>query len=623
MASFMKPPSSQKRGIALVMVLITMVLLTLMTTAFVAINHSNFGLLAASLDQENATRACYNGYSLALYALENNKNWGLDFVTSPPSEGPDVSQEMTVEVVDANTLRGTLLHPDGTPSNITFTLTVLNNLRAGSATLTVPGYPRVAPETAYIRVMGSSSGLQRRLETVFATSPLFDSSALANGLIDINARNSLVIDSKDKYRNVVRANGDITVPDSVTSSRVRFDWTADPALSTLPRRGMLWTKGVVNSGGIDLSLAANGAQLSSFESNSKGFVANNAAKTNNIYDLGFDDFKMYDTTPKVDIKPGSYVFGSVNYSLNYNYPTTNRWGVPTTGNTTQNVSFPALIRMENGVAQEMWVKDGTVPGIGSEVPGVDGSVVLSATPDRTAGSEHQLPDGIVRLSDIAVNPASIPAGTSASIDIEGADFNVGANTLLNVDGDFSMTSMVGTDPGPGMHRDVEAKLHLGYDLGGAPVAGSLGAIKASGKLTVREVDGNGALVANNDLTVQAGGVVSTDPTIGIALYGHNDVIMDAAGMNAADLGTPGAVIDSKFKGLVYAGRNFEMRSPPASITVPTSVEIEGALVAKNGNLVIQDANNVKLTYNPAFLNKIVKDRPDDDIRLERQSFNLN
>ncbi len=620
-----------RRGIALAMVMTMLGLLTLMTTAFVAINHSNFGLLNASIDQENATRACYDAYAYAHYALENNKRWGTDFSTLPPAESADVASEMNIVVVDPNTLQGTLKEPDGSLSRITFTLTVINNLRPGGAPVARGGFPTVAPETCYIRVVGNSTGLERRLETVFATSPLFDSSALASGYIDIDARNSLTFDSLDKYRNTVRANGDITVPDGVIANRVHFDWTADPALNALPRKGMLWSKGAIRSGPTDLSLAINNPQRQQFENHSKGFVANNAAKTNNIYDLGFDDFKMYDTTPQVDIKPGKYVFGTATYDVNFDYQQLDRFGNPATdflgrpvmGNTTRGISFPALIRMENGVAQEMWVKDGTVPPPGAPLPGALNSTILSITPQQSAGAEHQIADGIVRLTDIAVNPSTIPAGTSATIDIEGADFNVGANTILNVVGDFAMTSEVGTNPGPGLHRDVEAKLHLGYDVGAAPVAGQLGAIKASGTLTVREVDGNGALVANSDLTMQAGGQVSTDPNIGIALYGNRDVIMDPAGMAPADIGTPGAIVDSKFKGLVYAGRNFEMRKPPPAITNPSSVDIEGALVAKRGNIWIDEATNVKLTYNPIFLTKLVKDRPDDDIRLERQSFNLN
>lgn len=606
--------SIRRRGIALAMVLTMLCVLTLLTTAFVAINHSNFGLLAASADQEAATRACYNAYAFAHYALENNKSWGVNFLTNPPGETADVSSEMDIEVLDERTLRGTLKNEDGALTGVTFTLTVINNLRPGGGVVTIPGFRSVRPESIYLHIVGNSSGLQRRLETVFAAPPLYDSSALANGVIDIEARTGLVFDSLDRYRNTVRANSDIYLPDGVAAPRVRFDWTADPSLNALPRKGLLWSNGAIHAGSYDLSDPSRAFHRGVFERNSKGFLANNAAKNNNIYDLAFDDFKMYDTTPQVDIKPGEYVFTAVTYTVNYDYPT--ELGIV---NTSQAVSYPALVRKVGGVSQEMWVKDGTVPAAGTSMPGVDGSVIRSITPDRTAGVEHQLADGIIRLRDIAVNPATLPGGTSASIDIEGADFNVGADTILNVVGDFAMTSEVGTAPGPGRSRDVEAKLHLGFDLGGTPAARNLGAIKATGKITVREVDGNGALVAGQDLTMQAGGQVSTDPHIGIALYGGRDVIMDAAGMADEDA----SAVDSKFKGLVYAGRNFEMRKPPDEVTVPTSVDIEGALVARNGNLIIQDSTNVKLTYNPAFLTKIVKDRPDEDVRLERQSFNLN
>ncbi|MEW6279066.1 MAG: hypothetical protein AB1758_10610, partial [Candidatus Eremiobacterota bacterium] len=146
------------------------------------------------------------------------------------------------------------------------------------------------------------------------------------------------------------------------------------------------------------------------------------------------------------------------------------------------------------------------------------------------------------------------------------------------------------------------------------------AIMSGGDISVREVLGQGALMADRDVTIQGTGSIDSDPQAGIALFAGRDVIIDANLLKITTALPPATPIDTAFKGLVYAERNVRLLDPAYSN--PRHINIQGALVARSGFIDIPKAESVNLTYDPTFLRTMLKDRPNNQIRLERQSFNL-
>lgn len=682
---------SDRKGAALIMVLTLLAILVTLSGAFVAINHTNFALMASALDQEEATNACYAGYYYALYSVEHNRRWGKnspgDGFTSGTSPSTvdlaEVAPLLDVEIVNDYTLRCYLKNVDGTRTGASFLLEVRNNLAndwmdtPSPAEDPIPAggsFPAVPWNALFLRVTGESAGVQRRLETLLTSAPPFDAAAQANGNILIEADQGIHIDSRDKYLNQLRSKSLLNLtPNASATNKVHFHWTVDPLLDALPRKGRLWAQDNILVGGFDMSdpdPATN--KKAEVENNAEGSVMPNSTKSFTIQDLNINDFRMEETTPKVSIKPGTWNFGQTDYRVTYevNNEITETISVPVydettvpptllrTDSVTQTrtevtpvqdiVSFPSLERKVNGVVAETWVHTGAIPAVGSTYTPQAGSAgtITSIVP---VSSVQEDPDGILDLSQIS-SSVTLPTGINSNqvqVDILDAEFKVGQNLILVTDsdndgvrdGEFGLSSEIGNIAGPGTGRQIDATLHLGVTPPPLPTnngrgrrrgppppppplppSGKPSAVMAQGNISVREVLGQGALMADGDITIQGTGEIASDPLAGIALFAGRDVIIDANLLKITTALPPATPIDTAFKGLVYAERNVRLLDPDYSN--PRNITIEGALVARSGFIDIPKANQVNLTYDPAFLRTMLKDRPNNRIRLERQSFNL-
>lgn len=599
------------------------------------------------------------------------------------AELAEVADLLDVEVVNAFTLRCYPKNPDGSRTGTSLLLEVRNNLANDWLDAPGPGrdpipaggpFPAVPWNCLFLRVTGDSGGVQKRLESLLTAAPPFDAAATANGDVLIEADQEVVIDSRDKYINQLRSKSRLNLtPNQAATDKVQFRWSADATLDALPIKGRLWAQDQIFVGGHDMSdpnpLTNKKAEV---EANAEGLVVPKASKSFTIQDLNINDFRMEDTTPKASIKPGTWSFGQTNYTVTYEVsnevtetvavPVYDETTVPPTligtqdvtqtrtltTSVTDTVSYPALERKVGGTVVETWVHTGSVPGAGSTFTPQVGTpgTITSITPQASVQYDD---DGVIDLSQIGT--AALPAGIGADhvqLDIMEAQFNVGQGLILVTDsngdgtrdGDFGLASEIGNVAGPGTGREVDATLNLGVAPPPPPAAptsrrrrrgppppppplpanGKPSAIMAGGDISVREVLGQGALMADQDVTIQGTGEISTDPLAGIALFAGRDVIIDANLLKITTALPPATAIDTAFKGLVYAERNVRLLDPTYSN--PRNITIEGALVARSGFIDIPKANSVKLVYDPSFLKTMLKDRPNYRIRLERQSFNL-
>ncbi|MEW6279179.1 MAG: hypothetical protein AB1758_11180, partial [Candidatus Eremiobacterota bacterium] len=497
------------RGIALIMVLIVLAVLVTLSGAFVAINHSNFALMASASDQEEATSACYTGYYYALYCVEHNRRWGKNNPGDGFSSGTrpsaaelaEVAGQLEVEVVNQYTLRCYPLNANGARTSTSLLIEVRNNLAndwrdaPGPGEDPLPGggaFPPVPWNCLYLRVTGDSGGVKRQLESVLTAAAPYDAAATANGDVLIEANQGLTIDSLDKYVNQLRSKSRLNLtPNAAATDKVHFKWSADPLLDSLPRKGRLWAQNEILVGGYDMSdpnPATN--KKAEVEANAEGSVVPKSTKSYTIQDLNINDFRMEETTPKVSIKPGTWVFGQADYTVVYNvtnsitetvdepvYVYQDEAGNPLNppllvGTTpvqktrdvvtpvTATVAYPALQRKVGNSVVETWVHAGSIPGLGSTYTpeAGDAGTIASITPQSSVQTD---PDGVLDLSQIASAP--LPAGIAQNhvqVDILEAQFNVGQNVILVTDGDgdgtrdgdFGLVSEVGDVAGPGTGR---------------------------------------------------------------------------------------------------------------------------------------------------------------------------
>ncbi len=695
---------AERRGIALITVMMILGLLVTMTGAFVTINHGNFALMAAASDQEEAVGACQAGYAYAFFSLEHDRRFGKAF---REGESPtdvqlsEVSPLFTITVVDANTLSAQLLDADGNPKDARFNLEIVNNLpfdsKDSTPALEAAGpYPRVPPDCAFVRVTGQSGGVRRVLETMVTYAPLFDASAEAENLIDINAKDGIIFDSFDRFRNQVRSNSQINLLKDTQGANIRFQWTAmetelrksleaDGSLrpdeieslinQKLRRRGSLKAKDDIRLKG-NSTVADQEFRLKQ-EQQARGNITPKVTREHQVLDLEFDDFRLSESgADVVDIKKGLYVFGSADYEVGFQAQAVwvNDAGVETIApwSGDMKVSFPALERKEaqetegtgfkKTITRELWMDSSSLPAIGASasdfnIPtpaystaGSDWEFKAWAEPPKISrvelwtGAEdwtdkdykrpdlHVVENGKVRLSDIASGPLGKASDSAVTIDIAKAEFRVRENLMLNSPGEFGVlaeTDRYANREGKTYRRRTDAQIIFGVKDGHMNdtdlristdhISQEGSAVRAKGKVRVRNVQGRGALIAGDDLTIAAGGNTKSDD---LALYSANDVVMNAAtdldtGGSSTEVTTGEGDTSIKFRGLVYARHNFTMENTGNN----KDVLIEGSLVARN-EIQIKESNQVTLTYNPLFARKWLKDRPDWDVRLERQSYNL-
>jgi len=403
-----------------------------------------------------------------------------------------------------------------------------------------------------------------------------------------------------------------------------------------------------------------------------GRISPNSTREHQLLDIKFDDFRLKDeTTREFGIKNGLYVFGSADYHVTYRGRAVWKNGTQeaiSDAEGAMDMSFPALERKvastdgDGGITGtrtvERWVNSGSLPregasaaayniptpayqgdGVGWEFDRwIDEPTIVSL--DYDAGDNegdteatdrsnlHELDNRTARLSDIAAGSVSPGDENAVVIDIERAEFRVEENVLLKSDGSFGVLAERDRfrTYGESYGRRLDAKLKLGVKKGTMLAAATEtgdkpSAIKADGAVRVRNVLGRGALVAKEDLTLAAGGDTTNDE---LALYSEKDITLDPRAEIQGEQSTEseattfdGAPVDSTFRGLVYARRNFII----GNSNTETNITVEGSLVARNAVRIV-NGKKVSLTYNPIISKRMLKDRPDYDVRLERQSYNL-
>jgi len=584
----------KRKGIALALVMVTLGLTVTLTGAFLGINHSNFALVRAAGGQERAHQACLSAYAYAMLRLEHDRAWGA--VPFDGNSDPWVAAHLQLtEVASSNRCTGEI---PGLEQS--FEIEVINRLSQDT-----PHPSENCPaRSVLLKIVGRAHGFQRRMEVTLRKEPFFDSGALCNDVMQIDAE-QLVVGSRDPYRSVVRSNRDIYAPDAVTNSKIIFSpKVGAPAPLDQPPHGSLWAKGGIYSGVHSL---LDPAKLALAQASSNGNFVTGAPKRHSITDLDPED--MVEHGVSRSLPGGNFRFEELTQTV-----LENRAFVDGTGATVWSgwapvdppVSTPALVRRDalGQIAEIRYLND---QGFATATaPDTDPTDFVLRDP---AG--WNLPPG---------TPAPQPEGSGLATDQgvfewpgSGVHFDLKTSTIRVPEGDVQSTEDLSFDSGPG--RPLPSLILGSVNTSGPEPVPIVATIQVDGGFTVRgTVDGYGAVVASQDVSLMARSSLTSTPERGVAIFAERDVHM------RPNPGVPTIGGMQSFYGLVYAQRDFLFQGDDGDPR--WDLLIEGALVARDGKISIANSRSTQFVYNPAYLEQIIKNLAESRIRLESVCWRL-
>jgi len=580
-------------------VLMVLALITTLVGAFLSVNRANFALVRSSGQQERAYQACLSALAYGTFRLEHDRSWG-----AVPFEGgsdPYLPSMQIQEVAGSRRLTGHIATLEQS-----FELEVINRLDSAVGD-PATGCPAQA---CLFRIEGSARGARRHLEVIYRKAPFFDTSAISNRRMDLDAE-ALILGSKDPYRSLVRSNEDIYAPDAVTDDKIHFTPKIG-AVSPLdqPPHGSLWARTGIRSGNHNL---ADPSKLAQAQANALGSFVPAASRSKPITRLEITD--LIDQGSEKPLPPGSYIFEELKMEVMENLATIDASGTPQwSGWTAREVKTPALIRRNplNQITDIRYLNDESFAT--ASAPDFDPSDLVMRQPVG-----WQLPSG---------TPAPLAEGTGLASDQgrfewpgSGVFFTLKTSDVAIPDGHVKIPGdvVLASSNQPENQRPAP-NLQLGTrDTTVNPPVSTPAGLEAEGNLEVLgSVQGYGALVASRDVTVAANGYseLISSPDQGVAIFGGRDVNLLP---NPRSYTTPG--MKQAFFGLVYAENDFRFWDHQ-STTARWDLKVEGALVAHSGRVNIANANRVEFVYNPAYLNHLLKNLAASRVKLETVCWRL-
>jgi len=570
-----------QKGIALISVMMVMGVLLMMTISFIQVNRDNIAQVNSSEKRDRAQAACAAVYNYVLYRLEHDKTFG----TAPFSGEKDTiaAPEMRVtEVAASNRLEGEI------PAlQATFTATLSNNLNVDATSVTgVPAH------SALLEVTCDSNGIQRSVETLIRVAPLFDSSALSRGSMNIEA-NSFRVRSRDKYRNLVRSEGEVRVPSVLSGTpRTRF---LEPESNVTDSKGMIWAKDKIFAGGDDIA-----GDLLDANSNSGGRFVPEAKQHFQIHDLQASDIQL--PTSTIPVRAGEYRFTmatatikavSAHHYEEGSWPFEHREDAETPWETTQLIHVmeyyekpgqPSPTRVFRSNTRLDDIKPPDLRGTIDSTTVTDVQIVYD-TPGANSAAVPVIANDTVYIDEVE-------GSNKVAVDLLNQRIVLPPGETVSANGDFKVTTDLGEPP----------FIELGS------TSSDRAAIVADGTINLEAgvTGGFGTLVAKSgDLLLRPEGTLAVDVTSngydGLVAYAGQDVILK----NPSDSGR------WTFNGLVYASRNFKFDANNAD------TRLEGTLVARDGNIDFLRAGDVDFVYNPDYLDAMLKGLPENRVELER------
>ena len=630
-----KKNGQQTRGVALIITLMAIVILTLIVGVFLKAYQSHYSLTRSSDSSQIAAAGCESVYDYVRYRLEHQKDWGTQKFTGGSTGDPAGHMLDLEELSGTHSFEGKL-----EDLGVEFEGTIYTNLAGGAD---AESAAKARPGTALCQVVCRNGSASRRTEFVLQVAPLFDSSVLSRANLSVNSE-SLTMRSLDPNRNFLRAEGDIFVPDVLTGRSSRF---LQPSGNGADSNGMLWAKGNIHSygpGGTSPEMINEPGEIADAVSNSNGKVVSQADSHFSIFDLKEDQLKIPDSHDTVNVPAGRWNFvrrpASVTYKATYdkisrwtNKPSTGPWAA--TSETTNRARawvdvLEYYAQPEDEVPTKVYRSQHRTEDLEAQIPnevntgngrsGITKWRLSEDTPVETLGVNIEGYSTPVTLQDSGKLVYGEEGKASMVFDLTTQRVTADATAKVKVNGPFHLTS--GDDPGigaAGIDPTSPPTLDLGFDETlsvGSDIAKA--AIIAQGTINIETgiTEGLGALISRHgDVKIkpQNSGslqVTSDENNSGLLIYAGGDVV----------LRNPSKSVDWEFKGLVYAREGIEMsgRGNNAKFegTIVSLQETERTAGELPRGIEFENCGNIEFIYNGKLLDAFVENLPGQRTQLE-------
>ena len=589
--------------------------LTLLVGALFEVYRSHYSLTRSSAASEAAAAGCDAVYNYIGYRLEHERDWGAELFGAGSDTDP--GGFLTIDQVpNSHRFTGSIKSLE-----VDFEGEILNNL-VGSTDpdVTVP----VASGRALCRVRCTSSQASRQAEFLVQVAPLFDSSVLTRADLNVKAQ-TLEMRSMDQNRNMLRAEGDIYVPNVLTASNSQF---LQPGTSTAAdTKGMLWSKKNIYS--YDTGLTSYEAiddadELKDANNNTHGKVVPLADAHFSIYDLQESDLNLSSTHTDITMPPGRYNF--VRRQANVDYSAYYQDQIGFLELSDDSATLPKTDTVWVDVLEYYANPTDTTPTNVWRAKHKDDDLLSQVPSDDTSTGETMVLDpSTVNVTNVDVTgygttvellDSGVLSYGKANFDLNNQAFNADADATINVDGQFHITSE--TQAGAPTQTPAPT-LNLGYNAGYSGGAPDRAAIIAKDTINIEDgiTTGLGALISRHgDVKIQpinTSQVIAEAPASqpGLVIYAGNNVILK----------NPNSASDWDFRGLVYARQGIKMEGVNAE-----KATFEGSIVALQENppasasdpngIEFDNCNSIEFIYNDKLLDAFVRSLPNKRIQVE-------
>lgn len=641
---------SRKSGFALITVLGLVTVLTLLLGALMGTNRTAFGMLRHSQAKDRIDRTVSSVFSYCRFRLEHDIKWGKDDFSATASEtwGQLRLRQVRGSGGPVQTLEG-----EDLANSTRFRVTVCNNLKTDGEVAVLKdvleGSRRQGVPVGFcrLRIDVEGDGYLEGAEVMVRNPGLVSGVCLANDGMEIEA-NEMDFVTRDPIKNQARSTGYTRL----TGMRNFFEGTEVGAGEAIQRaldsgeatrdNPVIWSNqatrfalgGDTPASREDFKRANPGLNLKE-----QRFVDNSEALFD-IPDVGMDGllevaYSNGDEKPVQKIPSGVYQFEQFSQ---------------TDANGSRNI--------------RVLTRRSTVPG--AALDSASGPIERFWYLDESSGGKLSTAEVAAKIGAPA-GVGSMQ--TSGYVSINGADGKAKADMLsrrmvldedynFEVDGDFAL---IGSAPRTGQNptgdmdlRQVNPSLYFGepgeiqdegaWNVGAAAnttndeESGSRekGSLRAFGKLHIQgDINGSTTIAASDDVTLEMSRFYDPlgNTEVNFSVFSEKNVsilpppifeevddrTVDELSGEVQDVvvgydenGNPIAYKNVsennlRFTGLIYAGENVtidlqDTRTQPDELR---SLFVEGAIVAKRGNLNITNAKTLSLVYNPQFVDRLL------------------
>ncbi len=566
------------RAIALVTTLTALVVVIMLVGAFFINWQSHIAMSRYSAEKKACAQALSSLADACRFQLEGKRDWGkvagaeddaMEFNSGPGSP------LLALRPVAADAPRGedfagmwglAYFEGESARTDVKIALSIVNNLD-NELPLSAR---RVGAKSCRLQIRVRKGSYSEWVEVTLRRAGFFDSTVLANKKIEIVA-DTVKFSSADPLRNQIRSESEIYLPDTLL---LEFE-PADDNLTA--ETGTVWSKEDIHIGGIK-----DPAKLLEAAEHTGADFLPNAPSYYRIPELRKSDVDYETGKPVIHIAPANYVFEK-NLAVKYSDTRGRTYNRTVSAVLVYGAGDSPVLGEFHFLADQLMIPDEEDTEPEEYVPQLNTVVYDEVTGIAEPEPEFGLDSFICDMSTNSLSLDAVPEYRVAG------DLSISGGDLVFVD--------EVADP----DNPVEGFLSVERDFG------ITGQISNGGKI----VAGRNVSLSPHDVRLD-----KRDKTSDIAIFAGKDVLISPP--YSSD---PGMRQDSHryfvFKGLVYAGNDFRFLSSVeqggTTYQFDRKLYIEGAVVAKGGEVLIRGSETVELKYNREFLDDLLENPQDRDV----------